>query len=529
MVMVLLSAVNLVQSGEENLMAITQEGSSDALAMAELGVSRYRDFLINNRVLAINNLDNWTNANILSQICNTGISGAGGWADNSNGGWRDVNVNGNNIGSYRLVQYEYDRDGDSGDNNRDGNLDDTTPENNIFSQIADDGDLNNDNNIDQPYNNTINILPFEPAIDNHNDLDDNGTTDAVGLLTVQGQDLIGSIAQIQVQIPLSVNQQELDRLGPALWIQQTNINNIGNVDIDSNDNGIPSEPDDGNIILKATPGVDGCNDPPDLADENTFSDPRDLPPLIEASDITGLNVRHIRGNIDHTGNQYTGTNIDNPANYYNTSNNKIVLGTRFDNTNGGPNDPTGSPQALNVVTGINGNQEFYYYTTRGSNLRLDDGQAIIADGTSKVILHVGGNLVINTGTNGVRLVNAQHTSETGNSTPPGIARYLEIHVEGDLIINGIGNVDLTGLLRVGGTIKIRENSTVNVIGSIWTDDWNFNRGTINIDTDQTTATIGNPPQNITVSEYNFYSITPYKTPAPITSRPSGWERQEATN
>ena len=164
-------------------------------------------------------------------------------------------------------------------------------------------------------------------------------------------------------------------------------------------------------------------------------------------------------------------------------------------------------------------------------MELEDGEAIITDGTAKVILHVGRNLIIDTGSIGdrVRLVNAQHTSETRNPTPPGIARFSEIHVEGDLEISGTGTVDITGLLRVGGTVRITGNPTVNVTGSIWTNDWDSNSGTVNIDTDQTIATIGNPPRNVTVNEYNFYSITPYKTPAPITSKPSGWERQEATN
>lgn len=514
MVMVLLSAVNLVQSGEENLNAISQEGSSDALAAAELGVSRYRDLLINNRVLAINDSDRWTNpsipsivgtTNTLTKVC-TDTNEIADWADTTPTAWKPINVAGNPVGSYRLVNYEYDQ------NPLDGNNDDD----NGFDQFA---DANND---------------FSTTPD--------GESDARGFLTVQGQDLIGSIAQIRVEIPIGVNTQDLRNLAPALWVQQNTIANLGNIDINSDGDTIPSEDNDGNIVLyePATAGSNGCDTPTtNLAGENTISDPRPLPPIMNQANFTStfitspsvLNFRELDGDIsDETHSSYVpGDPVPNPypSNYYNPDTKKIVLGMANDETNNTLDNPIGSDseQALNPGITINGqNENIFYYSTDTLDLVLEDGEAIIGDGNSRVILHVGGDLDITTGTSGVRLVNSSHESETPPTTPPRIARYLEIHVDGDVEISGDGTLNITGLLRVGGTVNITGSSTVNVIGSIWANNWDANSGaTINIDTDQSTA------NGQLVSEYNFFSITSERTPAPLTYKPSGWERQEATN
>lgn len=526
LVMVLLSAVNLVQSGEENLMAISQEGSSDALAAAELGVSRYRDFLINNRVLAINDSAQWTNpsipsvvgtTNTLVKVC-TDTDEIANWADTTT--WHDIDVNGNTIGSYRLVDYEYDQ------NPLDGNNDDD----NGFDQFT---DANND---------------FSPTPDEE--------SDARGFLTIQGQDRIGSIAQIRVEIPIGVNTQDLRNLSPALWIQQSTISNadIGNVNINS-DATEPTPPfppntkifsesiadgdnsDDGNIVLydPATAGSNGCGtSTTNLAGENTISDPRPLPPVMNQENFEDtfssvLNFRELDGDIsDERHSSYvSGNPVPNnyPSNYYNPDTKKIVLGTAYDETNNPLDNPigSGSQQALNSGITINGqNENIFYYSTDAQNLVIDDGEAIIGDGDSRVIIYVDGDLDITTGTDGVRLVNSSHQSESFSTTPPGIARYLEIHVDGNVDISGNGTLDITGLLRVDGTVNITGSPTVNVIGSIWANDWDASSGaTINIDTDQTTS------NGELVSEYNFYSITSERTPAPLTYRPSGWERQEA--
>jgi hypothetical protein len=500
LVMVLLSAIDLVQSGEENLNALSQRGSADALAVAELGIARYRDLLINNRILAVNNSDQWisTNTVISEQVCTTGIFGTGGWADNSSTGWRDLIVNGNDLGEYKLVYYEYDRDRTFGDADRNGIPDDS--DNLQFSQNSD---------IGQPDPKTGVIPNFNAATNNHNDTNNDGTSDAQGFLVVQGRDGTGSIAQLQVQIPMGVNTQDLEDLDPALWIQQSTPTSIGNIDIDSDGDQIFSESiaagdnsDDGSIVLHqpSASGSNGCNDPTDLSQEITTSDPRTLPPLININQA-GLTKRLLIDNISlNTG----GTT----ANYF--VGNKIVLGNSQDNT--------GANQALHT------DGRYYYHTgtSTSDNLNLGAGEAIIADGTSKVILYVEGNLNINTGVAGqrTRLVNSSHRTEVNPTatvaeiratTPSDIGRYLEIHVNGNVNITGNGQLFITGLLRANGAVNILGGSTVEVKGSIWANQWNnTSTGTVSITTD----------------DYKFFSITPNRTPAPLTYRPSQWEKQE---
>lgn len=453
LVMVLLSAVNLVQSGEENLNALSQQGSSDALAMAEIGVARYRDLLNNNRVLAVNDLGTWTAFN--NETCEPITDTGGGWADNDDTtGWRPINVAGNNLGSYRIVDYQYDQ------NPLDGDFTDD----NDFDQVA---DANND---------------FSTPPD--------GESDAAGQLTVRGQDATGSIAQLQVTIPIGINNQEFQDIAPALWIQQPNstsdpyITNFGDVNVNG-----------ANVVLSRPSGSGDC-DPITTSSsilnaQNAISNGSNLPPLITDTAITSFTKRSLLTDITSQVDSTVPRPNPYPANFYDTTNNEIVLGTTLD-------DAT----ALHTDGG-------YYYTTGTSNLEIDAEESVIADGNARVILHVGGDLVIDTGTAGdtTTIANAQLGFLAND-----IGRYLEIHVENNVTISGTGTLNMSGLLRVGGTVNITEDSTVNLTGAIWANQWNNNGG----------ATV-----NITLDDHMFYSGTPNRTPAPLTFRPSGWQTQEA--
>ncbi len=176
LIMVLLGSVALVQSSEENLTAISKDQSSTSLAMAELGVARYRELLNNNRVLAVYSLSNWTDGgsanSISAQTCDD-ILGNGGWADTTDAtGWRDItltldenaysadlNFDGDQIdtmveaiGSYKLVNYVYQNDNDVTD---DGDDEDTPEdgdpidpgEDGVFNQTSDAANTNNPRGI----------------------------------------------------------------------------------------------------------------------------------------------------------------------------------------------------------------------------------------------------------------------------------------------------------------------------------------------------------------------------------------------
>ncbi len=470
LVMILLSTVNMIQSGEETLLTLSKKGSSNALASAEFGIARYRELLNNNRVLAVYNLDQWTNANVSGQICDD-ISGTGGWADDSSSTWRNVSLNETTfsvdfnddgdqtdtnvvIGEYKIVDYIYDNDNNVAD--------DDNGEFNLFA------DANTDD--DDP------LEPNYQTITNENDIDDDGQSDAKGLLTLKGRSTDGSEAQIQVEIPLGVNTDDLESLDPGLWIRQSSLTNFGNITLNS-----------GNVVLyKASSGSNRC-DNVNISGITAIRDPRNLPPIVN---LAGLTVRTLEGDISTE--QTTPTPTDQ-VNYFNDG--EIILGTGYD-------DDSSATQASNTVDEV----ERYYYTTGAANLVIDNGESMLADGTSKVILYVGGDLDINTVNGPTNLI------RLGNSSNIATSRYLEIHVNGNVTIDGDGDLEITGLLHVpNGTVTISESARVNVTGSIWANNWdNTSSGTVTVDTD----------------DYKFYSITPDRTPKPLTYRPTNWETQE---
>ncbi len=453
LVMILLSTVNMIQSGEETLLSVSKKGSSNALASAEFGIARYRELLNNNRVLAVYNLDQWTT--VAGQACNDISDSAGGWADNTPNNWKSVTALDENT-----LSVDLNNDGDTNDSESIGQYQ-------IVNYIYDnDNDITTDNNGD---------------IDLISDVVNNDGSPPRGLLTVQGRSTDGSEAQIQVEIPLGINTDDLDSLDPALWIERSSVTNIGNVNVNGS-----------NIVLYRPAGSGGCDDPPDLSSpaQNTISDPRLLPDIVDITAIT--NVRTIQGDINTETDPVTtdpdpNDDEDYPRDNY-FQNGEIILGTGYDDS--------GATQALNTL------DERYYYTTQTASLVIDNGESILADGTSKVILYVGGNLDINTGANLIRL---------GNSSNIATSRYLEIHVNGNVTIDGDGDLEITGLLHVpNGTVTISGSASVNVTGSIWANNWDNTSGTVTIDTD----------------DYKFYSITPDRTPKPLTYRPRNWETQE---
>ncbi len=508
LVMLLLSTVNLVQSGEEQLLTVSKQGASEALASAEFGIARYRELLNNNRVLAVYNLDQWTTTNVEGQVCDD-ITGSGGWADDTS--WRTISLNENDfskdfdgdgnvvdsdepIGEYQIVDYIYDIDGDT-----------TNDDNGNFNLIAD-ANTNDDDPSD-----TANYQ----TITDENDLDDDGTSDARGILTVKGRSTDGnSEAQIQVEIPLGVNRDDLESLNPALWIRQSTLTagELGDVNLDKNDNGTNNEVNDGNLVLyrassltSRCDGVDIGNSPVTPA----IRDPRELPDIVDIDSIT--NVRTLNGDIDKEIDPDT-TNPEYPRDNF-FKDGEILLGNDEDNEDTLTNATAGGEDNNKALDDPNNNKEYdsgerYYYKTTG-DLTIGAGESIIVDGTAKVILYVNGDLDIDTGTGGeVALANSSN-----NAT----SRYLEIHVRGNVTISGSGTLQISGLLLVPnsganqGTVTIGGSATVNLTGSIWANDWS-NSGTVNI-------TDG-------ANDYKYYSVIPNRTPKPLTYRPSNWETQE---
>ncbi len=462
LIMVLLGSVSLVQSSEENLNAISKDSSSTSLAMAELGVARYRELLNNNRVLAIYSLSNWTT--VADQTCDEISAGTGGWANSND--WREITLNENDydvdfdddgnktntealIGSYRIVDYRFQNDSNTNDDSDVDNNGDYTDvgEDNIFDQTS---DANNTNN---------------PR----------------GILTVQGRKRDdGGVAQIQVTIPIGVNPNDLESLDPGIWIHQSNETAI--------DFGILNF-SSGNLVLdRDSAGDDQCaNVTTPITDVNKLPirDPRNLPPLAT------LPLPSMRNNLSSGG---SNNDIRDDFRYGAIVPDQLILGT--------VNTPNPDPTLAPLPEIQNSDGRYYYEVGTSSspeNLTINGGQKIITDGNSKVIIYVNGHLNI--------IGNVDITNSSDDAT----SRFLEIHVTGDVNISGGGTVNIKGLIHApNGTVNIT-GSTVNLTGSIWAADWDSIAGTVTVNTD----------------DYKFYSITPNRTPKPLTYPPTGWQQREA--
>lgn len=495
LVMILLGTANIVKSGEENLNALVQNSSSDALAVAEIGITKYRELLNKNRILTIYNDDQWdTNAAIVGadpavtdddRTCDDMVNTPAGWLDddddssttppanNTTQWWEireDMNGDGDTtdnedlIGKYRLISYEYDIDGDSinEDTDDDGTPNDTTPD-----------DENGD---------------FAPNDDNPNTTDsftfnDSASYNPRGLLTVQGQSADGeSEAQIQVEIPLRINQEDIPNLAPILWIGSADStytsNFAGNV-------GTVTIPSDSNIVRFET----GCANPPDIGTNSVVSDARGIPTISSiASKITEAETA---GSI----------NTALPAA-------PLELGNTSDNPYVTPAD--GTFDATDDCKDISDCR--YYYklgaTTISSNIETD--------GISKVTLYVDGNLTIN-------------EDIIGSAVS---SNYLEIYVisAGKITIDS-NNVDTVNAFihAPDSELEITGTGTVNIIGSVWVDKF-VNNATVNFGEEQSPGTFVTETTKIdsrnTAPTYTVYTTTNNRTPRPLTSSPTNWVKEE---
>ena len=511
LVMLLLGTVNIVKSSEENLTAINTNSSSDAIAIAEIGIARYRELLNQNRILTIYNQDQWdANANITGQTCIDMTAAPTGWTgtatkpndtaatatdasttDNDN--WWEIkeNIDGTagdeTIGEYRLVSYEYDRDNTSirEDSDNNGTLDDTTPdnENGVFSVLSD-ANTNDDN--DPP------IPPSGVAVNSiteENDTNDDGESDARGILTVQGRSPDGSEAQIQVDIPLRIN--DLDNLAPLLWVGGGSITNVGGNDKLNLSNG--------NIVMSNSGG--NCPAIADIDSNDVINDSRDLPDII--NDPDGVAAVPASGSTPE---------IPAVPGLANDKKNSI---TTINTSSSG----TGSNLLLPRPTDPdkkNDDGRFYYRT---ANTVTIDNNKLETDGVAKVSLYVDGADINISGSATIGNYNPDVTAGTVSS------HNLEIYVDGSQTIDidpGGGTVNIEAFIHApDSTLEISGTGTVNINGAVWVADYDNSGGaTVNIRRDQTDTATGSE------AAYKFYTTTANRTARPLTSSPTNWVREE---
>lgn len=413
LVMILLGAFNILSASEENLIAISQNSRSDALAIAEVGIARYRELLDSNRFLAINNLDQWTGQN---EVCNSNIST---WADNSDAtGWQnvtlsedgtDLNDDGDTtdtftIGAYKIQNYIYDID------------DDTSTDDNGTFDLTDDA-LNNN---------------------------------ARGILTVQGRTPDGSEAQIEVEIPIRINLQDMNNLAPALWIADNSINavDLGTLNIGN-----------GNIVIRdravTTVGseADGCRNFAVLtgAGYPVISDNRNLPDINTV--ITAIN------------NAATATFGDQ-------TNDNIPADGVFGRPGHDPYNPNSDPATFNpAVDCANIRNCRYYYDPVSINVTDTNWTT---DGIAKVTIYVNGTVDINANASNVNIGSGISSSyfeiyvDNGNSITinANAGQTLTINgfihaPESTLRITGTGTVNINGSVWVDDWVN-NSGATVNI-------------------------------------------------------------------
>ena len=496
LVMLLLGAVNLTSAKEESFNAITKNSRADALGIAEVGIAQYREMLDRNRILTIYNRDQWTSNNVngvdvAGQTCDVITNTLNGWASREPTGtafneanWRavtldetiinrDLNDDGDatdnavNIGWFKIVDYEYDIDGNIGDANNDGVIDDTD-DNGVFS-IASDA-----NTADDPLPNPPGPSVPVNSITDENDTDDNGTSDARGILTVKSRTPDGSEAQIQVDIPIRIN--DLNNLAPVLWIASSAITEPGILNFPNSNNE--------NIILTnagvncATPGAVAGN-------TNIINDPRGLPPIIDDPAGVAAANRNILGTVDNS----TGGNLLLPR-----------------------------PLAIPDNQTVDGERFLYDI----NNSLTISGNDLLTDGVAKVSLYVRNTLDITNTGGTLRIGNFDPTTSNVSS------HNLEIYCDGSVseitIDTGSGG-DITNIEALihapNSLLRVTGSGELFINGALWVNDIdNTGSGTITIQGDQTDTTTGSE------TSYKFYTTSANRTPRPLTASPTNWKTEE---
>lgn len=484
LVMLLLGAVSITIANEENITAISQNSRSDALAIAEIGVARYRELLDRNRFLAVNDSSAWGTQ---TQICNNNIASLlptgtpPVLSPQSIADIRDIDNDGSttdNIGSYSLVSYDYTNANNSSVNG-------------IFNMT--------------------------------NDVANN---DAIGRLRVKGRASDGSEAQIQVDIPIRINLDDMINLAPALWIGNSGITSLGTLTIGN-----------GNVVIKdqavnsTTPPKDGCRNFSDadttdgsqnLASTVTFPvPPTTTPPTSQGTVVSdSRDLPSITKIVTDIGRARTAYSLasDNTVNTIPTTTGTALFGTTSDR----PFNP--DPDSDNNYDKNCPNIKLcrYYYAPSATTGLTYDNTNLLTDGIAKTTLLLNQPLTINATTGTVRI---------GSTGTISSSDAFEIYVNGnnDITINANGgNVTINGFIHAPqSTLKIQGNGTVNINGSVWVNDFEKSSGsTVNISPDLISRDPTPNDASTSGRGYRFYSTTASRTARPITGSPTNWKTEE---
>ncbi|HEY9771086.1 MAG TPA: hypothetical protein V6C71_21760 [Coleofasciculaceae cyanobacterium] len=496
LVMLLLGAVSITTANEENLTAITQNSRSDALAIAEVGVARYRELLDRNRILTVydERLPTTgekvadipvTNAQTKlwgrTEVCSSDIANfRQGATPQDIADTQDLDNDGNTteiIGSYSLVSYDYV------------------------------------NNI--PYDNTkpINKNSTPPNIPDTNKngdfnlTNDGANNDAIGKLTVKGTAPDGSAAQIQVDIPIRINLADMTNLAPALWIG-SNTPNLGNLTIGN-----------GNVVIQDLPVTtgttrDGCRSFSSLASTTprrpVISDSRSIPSIQKIID----NVASARTALTKPTPSTINTPIASPG--------QLLFGATTDK----PYNPDANNTNCFNIKLCRYYYEFGSTTSDLTSLAVPASTLVdtdlLTDGIARTTLLLNQPLTINAIAKNVKIGSTSPAANDSNT--------FEIYVNGNnnITINATGrNVTINAFIHAPqSTLTINGSQNVVINGSVWVKNFvNSASGvTISPDTISREATTDN--SSTSGKGYEFYSTTSSRTARPITGSPTNWKTEE---
>ena len=498
LVMLLLAAINITVANEENLTAISQNSRSDALAIAEVGVARYRELLDRNRVLAVNDSSQW---GTLDQVCDDNIA----------------SLLPTGTGTSRILKWQTIADSQDLDN--DGNTTES-----LGSYSLDSYDYINDNDEDG-------VAATLPIANGQLDLtNDAENKNARGRLTIRGKAPNDSgEAQIQVEIPIRINLEDMSNLAPALWIGDNTVSaaDLGNLTIGN-----------GNVVIRdraVRTGTtrDGCRNfsDADVADGSqdlasgittttgtVISDSRDLPSIQKISNPTATDPANY-GDIEKARNftNASGATEDLTNDIPAASGGQILFGQTIhepynadDNTKDCPN--------IKLCR--------YYYDppgTGGLTLTSTDTD-LLTDGVARTTVLLNQPLTINaTGDN----VKVGSTSDIVNDS-----NAFEIYVRGtnNITINADTGYTVTihGFIHAPqSTLTITGGGTVNIFGSVWVGDFDNNStGTVTISPDIISRVPTASDPSTSGRAYKFYSTTDSRTPRPLTGSPTTWKTEQ---
>lgn len=505
LIMTLIGTISIFQSSDEQLTATSQRATAKALAAAEIGVAHYRELIDKNKIIALYDAcetGTWTDADCdddgtntsweqATNITNIAASCLANAATTVAGiatrDWQNIDASNPEDGQYRLIDYTYTSNYNSGTNNY----------------------------TSQPIGTLIVEGRVNQSNTNQNELD---------------ADPQAAVARVAVDLPIQPGiptpngenielEGNFNNLNPVLWITGSNekVSDVNGLKVNGN-----IVVTDSNCTLSSTPvpttsnlqGYETSPPPPtSILPQSIVITP--LQPQVKTFPVDNADIDAVPdGNSD--------INLLTASEIANLSTNNISL-----------------PRPGDVSQTLSDGSIYYHYKQSDPNptdITLNGTDLDIRAGR-KVILYLNGNITLqgNANPNGVDL-----NSRPGNGNK---SYNLEIYGSNnttDIKLKGNGTINIKALIHApNATVTVEDNPTVVINGAVWVKDWDGSSSLTNdvlIRPDPNTANPNNlPPTPADVSQ-QFYNYTYIKNDLvnagvrvvdPIISVPSRWETQEA--